>query len=427
MASCTLGAQTYVTPMMGGGQVPAEMCHIDIYYDAASNQLQARVDDTYGTPRLRPLEAGYAFDPDQPCALLNGKAYNAQYGWNVGGFFAMPPGAAIWIELVDRSPGLETYGGWGRFGSYAPIFGTAGSPGLWRWSGIMVHNTYAVRNPSTDMLFAEYHIFFGDSDTGARDSFMHLDDTTVRLEWTTDPVEAPLRFDFGASGPTNAAPLSFVNADQFVTESQFVLNLHQTNTGSGPAEYTCRIPTFVSQPGEANSVVEGCRLAMQLVSLSGPPRARLTVWAGNAAEHGMTMPVGESLGTHCVSLSPDKSSPDTASQEIGFAVNQAGLYCLAFRLVDAADEGPLHAPSPTYSIHLQAGVTIAWLQRRDSEVEARFGGAAGRTFYLERSSALGAPARWEKVAGPLAGTPHLQHLTDRSGAQSQNFYRLRSE
>ena len=38
----------------------------------------------------------------------------------------------------------------------------------------MVHNTYAVLNPTTDRLFATYHIYFGDPDTGERSGFMDL-------------------------------------------------------------------------------------------------------------------------------------------------------------------------------------------------------------------------------------------------------------
>ena len=245
LARGTLFAQTYVTPMMGGGQVAADMAHIDIFYDADANQLHAQVDDSGGTPKLRPLEPGYAFGLQQPYAMLEGKAYNAQYGWNVGGFFTIPPGTAIWIEPTVCSPGLETYEGWGRLGNYAPIFGTADSPRLWKWSGVMMHNTYAVRNPATDRLFAEYHIYFGDADTGSRTQFMNLDDTTVRLEWTVDPVEDPMTFKFGATGQTNGAPLSFVNAAQFATDSRFVLNLHQTNGGPRALRYEGSISMVV--------------------------------------------------------------------------------------------------------------------------------------------------------------------------------------
>ena len=43
-------AQTYVTPMMGGGQTAAEMIHIDIFYDEASNRLLATIDESAVRP-----------------------------------------------------------------------------------------------------------------------------------------------------------------------------------------------------------------------------------------------------------------------------------------------------------------------------------------------------------------------------------------
>jgi hypothetical protein len=182
----------YVTPMMGGGQVATDMAHIDLFYDTDARQLRAQVDDSRGTPQLRPLNPGQGFDPQQPYGVLNGKAYNAQYGWNVGGLFTLPPGTAIWIELIDRSPGLETYSGSGQFAAYVPILGTAGSSRLWKWSGVMVHNTYAVSVPDTDCLFAQYHVYLGDENTGSRANFMHLGDTMVGLKWTVAPVAGPV-------------------------------------------------------------------------------------------------------------------------------------------------------------------------------------------------------------------------------------------
>ena len=58
--------QTYVLPMMGGGQTPAPMAHIDISYDAEQNLLSTMVDDSEGIPQLRALPAGLAFDPGAP-------------------------------------------------------------------------------------------------------------------------------------------------------------------------------------------------------------------------------------------------------------------------------------------------------------------------------------------------------------------------
>ncbi len=444
LAVCLTGtpgaAQTYVTPTLGGGQVAADMVHIDIYYDAGGNMLSATVDDTYGTPELRALEPGYAFDPQQPYAVLNGKAYNSQYGWNVGGFFTMPPGAAIWIELLDCTPNLETYSGWGRTGSYMPIFGTGGTPRLWKWSGVMVHNTYAVREPPIGRLFADYHVYFGDATTGLRTGFTHLDDAMVHLEWTTVPVENPMAFKFGAVGATNGAPLCFINSGEFVTNSLAVVNFRHTNAGPCALRYECALPlmavpasVYCGGPA-ADHAALGSRLELELLSLSGPLQATLGLWEPGQAQPRFTLAAGETAGTNRVVVSQTSGAP--AADPYGciagrhFALSRPGLYCLGFRVVDSSTNGPgggpIHTPSPLHRVYLQAGMTIAALTRSGACATALFGGEPARTFYLERSLALGPTSSWQTVAGPLAGTNRLQTLTDAGATGTKSFFRLRA-
>ncbi|MFX0194566.1 MAG: hypothetical protein ACFFCW_00465 [Candidatus Hodarchaeota archaeon] len=171
-----------VTPMIGGGQVQAPMIHIDIFYDYDADNMSAIVDTSHGIPELRPLSPGDEFDPNEPWSILSGKAYNFQYGWNPGGFFVLPEGACICIELIGQTPGLETYDGRRTRGSYAPIFGTCGSKILWKWSGAMVHNTYAIPNPIETRCWATYKVYFGDEKSG--EPIAGYDDDTVTLEWT---------------------------------------------------------------------------------------------------------------------------------------------------------------------------------------------------------------------------------------------------
>jgi hypothetical protein len=430
--------QTYVTPMMGGGQTAADMVHIDIFYDESASQLHAQVDDSFGTPELRPLPSGCAFDPQQPYAVLTGKAYNSQYGWNVGGLFALPPGAAIWIELLDCSPGLETYSGWGRLASYAPLFGTAGSPTLWKWSGVMVHNTYAVLNPPTDRLYAEYHLYLGDAITGSRTNYLDLGGTTVRLEWTTAPVDNPMTFKFGAIDLTNSAPLCFINAGQFTTNSTAVVNFHYTNGGPCALQYQCALPLLVvpataGNGGPApNHAALGSHLEMQLVSLIGPTQGCLSFREPGKSQPCFTLPAGASGGTNKFDLSQGNGSPDADPfgfiQGRSFALSRPGLYCLGFQLLDSSTNGPaggpLHTLSPVYQVYLQAGLTINAFTRNAGLATALFGGEAGKSFWLERSFDVGPLASWHSVAGPLPGTNQLQHITDPDATSSRAFYRL---
>jgi hypothetical protein len=439
LALATVHAQTYVTPRLGGGQVAADMVHIDIYYDADANQLHTHVDDTYGLPHLRPLEAGLVFDPQVAFAVLTGKAYNAQYGWNAGGFFSIPAGAAIWIEQLDRSPGLEVYDGWGRTGSYAPLFGTAGSPHLWQWSGVMVHNTYAVMDPFTNRFFAEYHIYFGDATTGSREGFLDLDDAQVRLEWTVDPVEEP--FQFGVVGSASNAPLSFLNADHFVTQGEWVLTLASTNAGSPLRRFERAIPMLAlpatvanGGPSDDHASLGAC-VEVQLVSLAGPSGGRLSVWEAEGTEPLCIVGTGESAGTNRFPVSQNQAvaGTDPFGRVPGrrFAVDQPGLYTLGFRLVDTSMNGPggnpLHGGSDAFTVYLQAGVAAAWAERQGQSFTVTFGGEAGRVFHLERRLALDATASWQRVAGPLVGTNRLQRLTDPTATSREAFYCLRHE
>lgn len=433
-------AQTYVTPKMGGGQVAADMVHIDLYYDADANEFHAHVDDTYGTPELRALAAGSAFDPQAAYAVLNGRAYNAQYGWNASGFFTIPAGAAIWIEQTNGTPGLEVYADWGRYGTYTPLFGTAGSPRKWKWSGVMVHNTYAVLNPTIGRLAADYHIYFGDATTGARAGFEGYDDAFVRLEWTTVPVEDPLTFKFGAVALTNGAPLSFLNEAGWVTNGETVVNLWPTNGGGGGGRFERGIPLVAVAATAAhggpvtNHAALGSCLEWQLEGVTGPREGQLSFWEPAEAQPRFTVRCGAAHCTNRFRLSENQGLP--GSDPYGglpgrrFSVNQAGLYAVGFRLLDSstngAAHGPVHTPSRVYWVYFQAGLTLA-AQERGAATTALFGGEPGKTFRLERTLVLGPTAQWQTVAGPLAGTNRLQRLTDAPPPPAQAFYRVRAQ
>ncbi len=439
LAGLNAAAQTYVTPMLGGGQVAANMAHIDLAYDADANTLLAWVDDSEGRPELRTLPAGEMFDPAAAYAVLNGKAYNAQYGWNPGCTWCFPPGVGIWIELTNASPGLEFYEEFAPFGagSYAPIFGTAGSPRVWRWVGRMVHNICAIREPVANLYSADFHVYLGDPVTGAR--FTEFDDTFVHLEWTTVPVEDPMTFKFGAVALTNGAPLAFLNAATFIASSEFVVNLRGTNIGPGELRFDRSVPMLAvaATPANggpvANHASPGACLELQVQSLTGPGGAQLSFWEPEATEPCFVVRSGTADCTNRIRLSESAGAPgcDPFGRVAGrrFSVSQPGLYCLSFRAVDTSTNGgtggPLHAPSALYRVYLQAGLTMAALQRQGQVSVATFGGELGKTYYLERTSALGHLTEWETIAGPTPGTNRLQRLTDPVATETRFFYRVR--
>ncbi len=454
---CLLAAAAYATtntaaqdilvrPARGGGlDTNAPMIHVDIFYDHEANQMIATVDTTKGIPKLTPLPPGYAFDSRSNYYVLTDKAYSLQYAWNPGGIFTPPEGAAVWIECLSASPGLENYDGPGNKNEdparpYTPILGTAGSPTKWAWYGRMAHNAYAIRQSTTNVLSAEYRVYFGDAQTGARDAYAGYDDATVALTWTVDPVTEPPTFLFGAVGPDPGTPLCFLNADDWTIASQSLVNLRQAGSGPWMTQFVGYLPLVAVAATEANGgptpghAAPGSCLQIELVSLAGPPGGRLNFWEAGDTEPRLSLLVGETAGTGRFPLSHSQgdagADPYGCVQGRRFSLTQPGLYCLGLRVVDRSTNGPgggpVHSPSGLYEVYLQAGLTLDSLMPGELSVTATFGGEPGRSFYLERTAALGQAAPWETVAGPLAGASCLQVLSDPAAPTGRSYYRLRA-
>ena len=171
----------YVRPKIGGaqlGHMQAPMIMPEIFFDG----IGVRVLNADGqpwpvfpwsqAPILRPLVPPDEFDPNEPWAVLIGKAYNFQYGWDSALLdmvtYPFPPNMAVWIRVLDQSPEIETYF---RDGLYAPLFGTPDaqgnpSPDIWMWDLRMRHNTSAVPDTFYGRLRATYEVYLGDAATG---------------------------------------------------------------------------------------------------------------------------------------------------------------------------------------------------------------------------------------------------------------------
>jgi hypothetical protein len=200
----------YVLPQLGGGQVNqagAPMKHADI--TLIGTTLNVHVDTTVPIPLLRSLTAPDEFDVSMPWSVLQEKAHNFQYGWNPSGFWAPPPGTAVWIEQLEVSAGLEVYyvAGLPISPPYDPIFGTEGSSTRWQWDGFMTHNAYAVLNPSESTYQATYKVYFGDQNTGVETS--GYIGAEVQFDFIADPI---LTADFNED--------SFVNSDDMAIWKQ---------------------------------------------------------------------------------------------------------------------------------------------------------------------------------------------------------------
>jgi len=141
------------------------MSHVNI--GVSGGQVLVFKDDPSIVPDMIGLDAF-----DAPFSVLNGKGYNAQFGWTALFPFDLQ-GDLIWIELLDQTPGLQSFQGGFASNSggtgmpdpgdqpMAPIFGTFGSPNIWNWSGSMTHNWYAATEPGD--YSATYQVYVGDT------------------------------------------------------------------------------------------------------------------------------------------------------------------------------------------------------------------------------------------------------------------------
>jgi hypothetical protein len=180
----------FVTPQMGGGQVAmmggAPMKHLDISFDGTD--VSVHIDDTVGTPMLRPLSAPDEFDPAEPWAVLNDKAYNFQYGWNPSGFITLPAGSGIWVERLSQDSELQVYARPpATVPAYSPLFENDGD--TWQWSGAMTHNVYAVADPTQSSYSATYRVYIGDATTG--EALASYGSADVTLDFSAAPVPEP--------------------------------------------------------------------------------------------------------------------------------------------------------------------------------------------------------------------------------------------
>ncbi len=163
-------------------QANGPMSHILIDFDGTNISLSAP-----GGPMTL---ADYGETHNNPADVLDGKAYNDQYGWLADGIFSPPANTGIFVELMSTTPGLEIYEGGMRpmraTHSYDPIFGTAGSDSSWMWGGAMTHNWVATT--SFGDFSATFDVYIGDLSTGER--LPGYGDDTVTLEWTRVPAPA---------------------------------------------------------------------------------------------------------------------------------------------------------------------------------------------------------------------------------------------
>ncbi|QDU33581.1 hypothetical protein KS4_16320 [Poriferisphaera corsica] len=173
-------------PKFGGGGA-APMKHLDI--ELVNNAIQVHIDETVPMPILAVSPDTYA--AEKKYSILNGKAFNGQYGWNPRGFFSGLNTAtqSIWVEMISMSDGLNVYeGGMGMtvdMHTFDPILGTQGSANgaIWEWNGTMVHNWYAADAPGE--YSATYKVYVGDKAGNELSSFVS---DTLTIQFVPEPA-----------------------------------------------------------------------------------------------------------------------------------------------------------------------------------------------------------------------------------------------
>lgn len=192
---------------------------------------------------------------DTPYDAIEGRAYNAQYGWLATGRWGVPAGYTMFIEQTSVTPGLDVYeGGLGAdiggegvvFGpshSLSPIFGTDNSANRWAWgtreTGLrMTHHWYGTDTPGPHS--ATYRLYFEDEDTG----LLHPDyePGEITLLWQNPLIG--LAGDFDASGRVEQGDLNLVLSNWGVDVSS-----------GAPAGWISQAPQGIVDQAELNAVL----------------------------------------------------------------------------------------------------------------------------------------------------------------------------
>jgi hypothetical protein len=254
----------YVTPKIGGGQIAAEMKHLDILFDGTN--ITVHLDESVPTPELRPLIPPDEFDPTKPWSVLIDKAYNYQYAFNPGGFITLPPGGAIWVERLHHDPGLQTYLRPPQWSpdlgpTWTEIFTADGD--RWKWEGAMQHNAYAVRDPTQSVYTADYRIYIGHETTG--EPLPGYGSAEATWIWNVTLVTLTLTTSNGRYGSVEFNPVrSDLNNLKFCQGSVVTLTAIPEE-GRSFREWTIYDPNY---PGDANHAIVDANLSTTMVMLT---------------------------------------------------------------------------------------------------------------------------------------------------------------
>lgn len=198
-AISTLAAISLAAPALAQN-MGGPMKHVMV--SRVGDALMVHVDPDVDTPALRNYNETY----DGDASVLDGAWYNAQYGWMAEGVWQPPAGATIWIEQIVGDHDLLAY----ARHTFAPIFGTAGSPPRIAWNGAMMHNWYATTIPGD--YHATYRVYFGDAHGQPLAGYTPGE---VTLAWTSDVCPGDLTSSADPGDPRYGIPDNVVDVTDF--------------------------------------------------------------------------------------------------------------------------------------------------------------------------------------------------------------------
>lgn len=186
----------------------------------------------------------------------------------------------------------------------------------------------------------------------------------------------------------------------------------------------------------SGSAALGAQLAIQVVSVAGPPGGSFAFWEGDGeSDLGVitfSVPVGTTNGTNYLVISENNGQPGT--DPYGhihgrvFTTSRAGTYVVGFRAIDLSTNGvgrgPIQSPSDVLSVRFQAGLKIEAIQIETNRVTVSFRSPPGISNLLEKTDSI-VSGDWQPAAIPLRGNNSLQTVADTNAPGRNRFYRVR--
>jgi hypothetical protein len=187
------------------------------------------------------------------------------------------------------------------------------------------------------------------------------------------------------------------------------------------------------------SAALGAQLAIQMVSVAGPPGGSFAFWEGDGesslGDITFSLPVGTTNGTNVLVISQNNGKPGTDPyghiHGRAFTASAPGTYTVGFRVLDLSTNGPgggpIHSPSDVLPIRFQAGLRIEAIQTLTNQVTISFRSPTAISNLLEKADTIASPLspHWQPAAPPVRGNNNLQITTDTNAPTAQRFYRLR--